>query len=119
GRDRVDLGALRGGPDPGQGPPPAGGGPQGRRAARADALQPGTRPLGGAGLAAARLGPLPPRGTDLLRPAGPPVRTGVARARPRGRGRRPRHLLASGRGAAGALRLDVDATPRRPRTGAP
>ena len=42
GRNRVDVGDLRGRPDPRQGPPGAGRRPRSRHVARADDVQPGT-----------------------------------------------------------------------------
>ncbi len=65
-RDRLDLGGLRGRPDPRQGPPGAGGGSRPPHAARPHAVQPGPprrrRPTGSGSAAAA--------GTTTAGPAG-------------------------------------------------
>ncbi len=73
GRDRLDLGGLRGRPDARQGPAGAGGGPGPQHAARPDAVQPGTSPRRPR-LGRHRQRELGLRGQDELGAAGPRAR---------------------------------------------
>ena len=107
GRDRLGLGAVRGGRRAGQGPAAAG-----RRAERRELLglmlssqsRPRRRPELGRDRCRARgTG----QGRRVLRPAGPGARGRRARHPPRGRGAGPEPVRPGGRGAARPVRLEL------------
>ena len=100
GRDRLDLGAVRGGRRPRQGPAGAGRRPGGPRPRRADAVQP-VRARGRPELGRHRLRRVGRAGPAVVRPAGPGDRGRRARDPPRGRGARRAPVRAGG---ASALR---------------